>query len=58
MVLALLSRSGDAWHIRSLNDLAALPVLMLALSLLTFIGEPLGNKFTISAERLPDRADR
>ena len=34
IVLAMLARWGVAWRIRDINDLAALPVLMLALSLL------------------------
>jgi STE24 endopeptidase len=54
MVLAMLSRWGGAWHIRSLNDLAALPVLMLALSLLTFVGEPIGNAFSRHIEHQAD----
>jgi STE24 endopeptidase len=54
MVLAMFSRWGDAWHIRSLNDLAALPVLMLALSLLTFAGEPIGNAFSRHLEHQAD----
>ena len=54
MALAMLSRWGDSWHIRSLNDLAALPVLMLALSLLTFVGEPVGNTFSRHIEHQAD----
>ena len=54
MVLAMLSRWGDAWHIRSLNDLAALPILMLAVSLLTFVGEPIGNAFSRHLEHQAD----
>src|SRR5229473_2041266 len=46
IVLIMLARWGEQWHIRGLNDLAALPVLMLALSLLTFAGEPIGNAFS------------
>jgi Zn-dependent protease with chaperone function len=54
MVLAMLSRWGSAWHIRGLNDLAALPVLMLALSLLAFVGEPMGNAFSRHLEHQAD----
>jgi Zn-dependent protease with chaperone function len=54
IVLAILGRWGTAWHIRGLNDLAVLPVLMLALSLLTFIGEPIGNAFSRHLERQAD----
>ncbi len=54
MLLAMLSRRGSAWHIRGVNDLAALPVFMLALSLLTFIGEPVGNAFSRHIEHQAD----
>jgi Zn-dependent protease with chaperone function len=54
IVLGILARWGTAWHIRGLNDLAALPVLMLALSLLTFIGEPIGNAFSRHLEHQAD----
>jgi len=54
MVLAILARWGQAWHIRDLNDLAALPVLMLALSLLTLIAEPIGNAFSRHIEHQAD----
>ena len=54
IVLAMLTRWGESWHIRSINDLAALPVLMLALSLLTLIGEPIGNAFSRHIEHQAD----
>jgi STE24 endopeptidase len=54
LVLAMLSRWGSGWRIRGLNDLAALPLLMLALSLLTFIGEPIGNAFSRHIEHQAD----
>lgn len=54
MVLTMLARWGYAWHIRGVNDLAALPVLMLALSLLTLIGEPIGNAFSRHIEHQAD----
>jgi len=54
MVLAMLARWGDGWHIRGINDLAALPVLMLALSLLTLAGEPIGNTFSRHLEHQAD----
>ncbi len=53
-VLALLARWGESWHIRGINDLAALPVLMLALSILTLIGEPIGNAFSRHIEHQAD----
>ena len=54
MVLIMLARWGEKWHIRDLNDLAALPVLMLALSLLTLAGEPIGNAFSRHIEHQAD----
>jgi Zn-dependent protease with chaperone function len=54
IVLAMLARWGEAWHIRGINDLAALPVLMLALSLLTLVGEPIGNAFSRHIEHQAD----
>jgi Zn-dependent protease with chaperone function len=54
IVLAMLHRWGETWRIRGINDLAALPVLMLALSLLTLVGEPIGNAFSRSQEHQAD----
>jgi STE24 endopeptidase len=54
IVLAMLARWGEAWHIRGINDLAALPVLMLALSLLSLVGEPIGNAFSRHIEHQAD----
>ncbi len=54
IVLMMLTVWGGQWHIRGLNDLAALPVLMLALSLLTFAGEPIGNAFSRHIEHQAD----
>ena len=54
MGLALLARWGEAWGIRGIDDLAALPVLMLALALLTLVGEPIGNVFSRHIEHQAD----
>jgi STE24 endopeptidase len=54
MVLAMLARWGQAWRIRGINDLAALPVLMLALSLLTLVAEPISNAFSRHIEHQAD----
>ncbi len=54
IVLAMLARWGEAWQIRGINDLAALPVLMLALSLLTLVAEPIGNAFSRYQEHEAD----
>jgi Zn-dependent protease with chaperone function len=54
IVLAMLARWGEAWHIRGIGDLAAFPVLMLALSLLSLAGEPIGNAFSRHIEHQAD----
>jgi STE24 endopeptidase len=54
IVTALLAQWGEAWQIRGIDDLAALPVLMLALSLLTLAGEPVGNAFSRHLEHQAD----
>jgi len=54
IVLAMLARWGERWRIRDLNDLAALPALMLALSLLTLVAEPIGNSFSRHQEHQAD----
>jgi STE24 endopeptidase len=54
IVLALLSRWSGQWKIRGIDDLAALPVLMLTLSLLSLAGEPIGNAFSRHIEHQAD----
>jgi STE24 endopeptidase len=54
MLLGALGRWGEGWGIRGINDLAMLPVLMLVLSLLTLIGEPIGNAFSRHVEHQAD----
>ena len=54
MVLAILARWGEQWRIRGINDLAALPALMLVLSLLSLAGEPIGNAFSRHLEHQAD----
>jgi STE24 endopeptidase len=54
IALAFLARWGEAWQIRGINDLAAVPLLMLALSLLTLVGEPIGNTFSRYQEHQAD----
>jgi STE24 endopeptidase len=54
MVLAILARWGEQWRIRGVNDLAALPALMLVLSLLSLAGEPIGNAFSRHLEHQAD----
>ena len=54
MVLAMLALWGEAWRVRGIGDLAALPLLMLALSLLTLVAEPIGNAFSRHQEHQAD----
>jgi Zn-dependent protease with chaperone function len=54
IVLAMLVRWGEEWRIHGINDLAALPVLMLALALLTLAAEPIGNAFSRHLEHQAD----
>lgn len=54
VVLAMLKRWGENWRIRGITDLAALPVLMLALALLTLVAEPIGNAFSRYQENQAD----
>lgn len=54
MVMAMLARWGAKLGIRGIGDLAALPVFMLTLSLLTFTGEPVGNAFSRHIEHQAD----
>lgn len=43
---AVLARYGERWHIRTIGDWSSLPLLILLASLLSFLGEPLGNAFS------------
>jgi STE24 endopeptidase len=42
----VLARFGERWHIRAIGDWSSLPLLILLGSLLSFLGEPLGNAFS------------
>ncbi len=55
IAIAFLGRWGAQWNIRGITDLAALPVLMLTLSLLMLVGEPVGNAFSRHLEHEADR---
>jgi STE24 endopeptidase len=50
----LIARYGPGWHIASLEDWAASAVLLLALSILSFIAEPLGNAVSRALEHQAD----
>ncbi len=47
---AIVRRWGDRWHVRGLADPAGLPVLVLIISTLTFLGTPITNTLTRVAE--------
>jgi Zn-dependent protease with chaperone function len=50
----LVRRYGPRWHIASLEDWAAAGVLMLALSVLSFFAEPIGNTISRAQEHQAD----
>jgi Zn-dependent protease with chaperone function len=45
---------GQRWHIASLEDWAATGVLLLVLSILTFVAEPIGNSISRAQEHQAD----
>jgi STE24 endopeptidase len=50
----LLARSGAAWGVRSLNDWASLPALLLLLTLFGFAADAVGNTFSRYQENQAD----
>ncbi len=50
----LIRRYGPRWHIGSLEDWAAAAVLLLALNVLSFIAEPIGNGISRAQEHQAD----
>jgi len=54
IVDAMLAHWGESWHVRGVSDLAALPALLLTLSLLNVIAEPVGNTFSRHLEHQAD----
>jgi Zn-dependent protease with chaperone function len=50
----LIGRFGLRWHIASLEDWAAAGVLLLLLSILSFVAEPIGNSISRMQEHLAD----
>jgi STE24 endopeptidase len=50
----LIGRYGERWHISSLEDWAATGVLLLVLSILTFVAEPIGNSISRAQEHQAD----
>jgi STE24 endopeptidase len=54
IVLAMLARWGERWRIRGIEDLAALPALLLILAVLSFAAEPLDSAFSRHLEHQAD----
>jgi STE24 endopeptidase len=54
MTYWLLRRYGARWGVRSQNDWAFLPVLVLVLYILSFFSEPIDNAFSRSIEHAAD----
>lgn len=50
----LIKRWGDRWKVRGIQDIAALPALLLVFSLLSFIASPVQNAISRSAEHSAD----
>jgi STE24 endopeptidase len=50
----LIARYGPRWHIASLEDWAAAGVLLLGLTILTFVAEPIGNGISRMQEHQAD----
>lgn len=50
----LLARFAERWNVRSQNDWGALPVLLLVLSALSFLSEPIMNSYSRAQEHAAD----
>ena len=50
----LIRRYGPRWHIASLEDWAATAVLLLVLTILSFVAEPIGNSISRAQEHQAD----
>lgn len=55
MIGWVLARWGRTWQIRGVDDLASFPALLLILSLLAVVGEPIGNGFSRYLEHQADQ---
>jgi len=51
----LLARNGDRWEVRSLDDLASLPALMLVLAVVNFLGSPVESAISRTIESRADQ---
>ena len=54
LVQWMIARYRDAWHIASIEDWAASGVLLLVLTLLSFLAEPIGNGISRAQEHQAD----
>jgi STE24 endopeptidase len=54
LALAVLARWGERWQIRGINDLASLAVLLLTLSLLSFVAQPIASTYSRYQEHQAD----
>jgi Zn-dependent protease with chaperone function len=54
-IIWVLARWGAQWGIRSLDDLASYPALLLVISILATIGGPIGNAFSRYIEHQADQ---
>lgn len=52
---SLLARNGERWQIRSLDDWASLPALLLLISIFSFIGSPIDSAFSRYVEHQADQ---
>ena len=51
----ILARKGAAWEVRGLDDLASLPLLLLLLSVLNFLGSPVESAISRTIESRADQ---
>ncbi len=54
IVIAMLSRWSEEWHIRNITDLASLPVFLLVLTMLALVSEPVNSTFSRHLEHQAD----
>ncbi len=50
----LVQRYGDTWHIHAVEDWASLGLLLLVMTVLSFVAEPIGNAFSRWEEHAAD----
>jgi STE24 endopeptidase len=54
IVILILSHWGENWRLRGINDLAALPVFLLTLTLLSLVSQPFASAFSRHIEHQAD----